>query len=253
MRSIVMFSPLVCRVAVGAMSEGLDREHDHRHAAGGVRQYTDSTKIAQKSGDETDLPLSVEHHVLRAVLRHLREAEPLQQWLQRSKPIDPIGLSNRSAMEARLLERQLGQATVHGACGARPVQASGLIRGTLPDMNPPHHRPEPALLVACLCAAWCRTCGDYRATFDALAVEFGPAVHAFWVDIEDDEQALGGIEVDDFPTLLIARGEQVCFFGPVTPHAQTARQLVRRALLGELATVDDPGLSGLAGRVLKLR
>ena len=24
-------------------------------------------------------------------------------------------------------------------------------------------------LVACLCAAWCRTCDDYRPTFDALA------------------------------------------------------------------------------------
>ena len=117
--------------------------------------------------------------------------------------------------------------------------------------------PSPAatdpLLVACLCAAWCRTCDDYRGTFDALAREFGAQTRFVWVDIEDDEEALGTVDVADFPTLLIAGGEEIRFFGPVTPHAQTARQLVQRALQGQLGSVADAALAGLPARLRALR
>ena len=109
------------------------------------------------------------------------------------------------------------------------------------------------LLVACLCAAWCRTCDDYRPTFDTLAAEFGAQARFVWVDIEDDEAALGNVDGVDFPTLLIARGGDTGFFGPVTPHAQTARQLLRRALQGALGRVDDAALTGLAQRIAALR
>lgn len=108
------------------------------------------------------------------------------------------------------------------------------------------------LLVACLCAAWCRTCDDYRPTFDALAQEFAEDARFVWVDIEDDEDALGGVDVVDFPTLLVGRGEVIDFYGPVLPHAQTARQLVRRALRGELGGVTDAALAGLPGRLSAL-
>lgn len=110
-------------------------------------------------------------------------------------------------------------------------------------------KPAAPLLVACLCAAWCRTCDEYRVTFDALAREFDREVRFVWVDIEDDEQALGGVDVVDFPTLLIAHGDAVDFYGPVLPHAQTARQLVRRALQGALSTVPDAALAGLPARL----
>ncbi len=116
--------------------------------------------------------------------------------------------------------------------------------------SPSADRP---LLVACLCAAWCRTCDDYRATFDALAREFGAQAHFVWVDIEDDEAVLGAVDVVDFPTLLIARGDEIGFFGPVAPHAQTARQLARRALQGQLGAVADAALAGLPQRLRALR
>jgi thioredoxin 1 len=114
------------------------------------------------------------------------------------------------------------------------------------------HPSADTLLVACLCAAWCRTCDEYRPTFDALRAAFGAASTFVWVDIEDDEAVLGPVDVDDFPTLLIARGERIAFFGPVTPHAQTARQLVQRALGDALATVDDDRLAGLPRRLRSL-
>ena len=119
-------------------------------------------------------------------------------------------------------------------------------------MSEPVDAARP-LLVACLCAAWCRTCDDYRLTFDALAREFDREVRFVWVDIEDDEEALGGVDVVDFPTLLIARGETIDFYGPVLPHPQTARQLVQRALLGELGAVTDAALAGLPARLRALR
>ncbi len=117
--------------------------------------------------------------------------------------------------------------------------------------------PSPAatdaLFVACLCAAWCRTCDDYRETFDALACEFGAQTRFVWVDIEDDDDALGSVDVTDFPTLLIAHGDEIRFFGPVTPHVRTARQLVQRALQDQLGTVADAALDGLPARLRAAR
>jgi thiol-disulfide isomerase/thioredoxin len=107
--------------------------------------------------------------------------------------------------------------------------------------------------VACLCAAWCRTCDDYRPVFEALAREFERDARFVWVDIEDDEAALGGVDVVDFPTLLIAHGDTIDFYGPVLPHAQTARQLLQRALQGGLGAVNDPALAGLPARLRALR
>jgi thiol-disulfide isomerase/thioredoxin len=107
-------------------------------------------------------------------------------------------------------------------------------------------------LVAVLCAAWCRTCDEYRPTFDALARRFGAQAAFRWVDIEDDEAALGEVDVVDFPTLLIAHGDTVYFFGPVLPQAGAARQLIERALQGQLAVVRDAALAGLPARLRAL-
>ena len=111
----------------------------------------------------------------------------------------------------------------------------------------------PPWLVACMCAAWCRACDDYRPTFDALTREFAHEARFVWVDIEDDEAALGGVDVVDFPTLLIARGDRIDFYGPVLPHAQTARKLLQRALLGSLSVAADAALAGLPARIRALR
>ena len=109
-----------------------------------------------------------------------------------------------------------------------------------------------AVLVACLCADWCDTCRDYRAVFDALEHEFHTQADFVWVDIEDDEAALGNVDVETFPTLLIARGDELAFYGPVLPHAQTAQRLVQEALRGELRAAADAQLSGLPARLRAL-
>jgi len=98
-------------------------------------------------------------------------------------------------------------------------------------------------LVACLCAEWCGSCREYRATFAALAAQFAGAADFAWVDVEDEANALGDPDIEDFPTLLIADAEGARFLGPVTPQAQTAERLIRGALAGELALLPDRALA----------
>ncbi len=83
-----------------------------------------------------------------------------------------------------------------------------------------------ALLVACLCAAWCDVCRDYRTVFDTLAARH-PDCHFVWIDIEDQADLLGDFEVENFPTLLIQRGTEVGFFGSVPPALALADRLVQ--------------------------
>ena len=111
--------------------------------------------------------------------------------------------------------------------------------------------PTP-LLVACLCAQWCGTCRDYRAVFDALAGELNGAAQFVWVDIEDEADALGDIDVENFPTLLVARGDTVLFFGTLTPHPPTLSRVVRSALAGEQRPVAEARLVGLPAKVRAL-
>jgi thiol-disulfide isomerase/thioredoxin len=99
-----------------------------------------------------------------------------------------------------------------------------------------------APLVACLCAEWCDSCREYRATFDALAAQFAGAVDFAWIDIEDDADALGDVDVENFPTLLIADAGGPRFLGAVTPQPGTAERLIRGVLAGELAVAADAGL-----------
>lgn len=111
---------------------------------------------------------------------------------------------------------------------------------------------DSPLLVACLCAQWCGTCRDYRAVVDALAAEIGAAAVFKWVDIEDEADALGDLDVENFPTLLVARGDAVLFFGTLTPHPPTLARLVQSALAGELRPVNDPQAAGLPAKVRAL-
>jgi len=98
---------------------------------------------------------------------------------------------------------------------------------------------DAALRVVCLCAGWCGVCRDYRATFDAAAASFAAGTSFAWFDIEDDAALLDDVDVENFPTLLIARGAHTLFFGTITPQPATLARLVQRALDGDLAPRTD--------------
>jgi thioredoxin 1 len=98
---------------------------------------------------------------------------------------------------------------------------------------------DEALRVVCLCAGWCGVCRDYRAVFDAAATQAGAMATFAWVDIEDEAELVGEIDVETFPTLLIARGARALFFGPITPQPGTLARLVQRAVACELTSPAD--------------
>lgn len=86
--------------------------------------------------------------------------------------------------------------------------------------------------VACLCAAWCGTCGSYRATFEELASRH-PDKQFVWIDIEDHADVVGDLDVENFPTLLIQHADTVAFFGTTLPDAGVAHRLITaQAALG---------------------
>lgn len=96
-------------------------------------------------------------------------------------------------------------------------------------------------IVACLCAAWCGTCGGYRAAFEDVAQRH-PDKAFVWVDIEDNADVLGDLDVENFPTVLIQRDDTVAFFGTMLPEAG----LLDRLVLAQ-AELPDEEIARLAG------
>ena len=106
------------------------------------------------------------------------------------------------------------------------------------------------LHVACLCAAWCRTCESYREVFEAACATLPQAeLRVHWIDIEDEADLIGDLDIETFPTLLIADDTQVRFAGPLTPQPETLRRVLRAHLEdARPATVDADYLT-LAARL----
>ena len=109
---------------------------------------------------------------------------------------------------------------------------------------------DDGLRVVCLCAQWCGVCREYDAAFAQAAAAFGGRAEFVRLDIEDEADLLDPVEIENFPTLLIARGAQVLFFGTITPQPQTLARLVQGALAGDLKPLADaPEIGALARRI----
>ncbi len=81
-------------------------------------------------------------------------------------------------------------------------------------------------LVVCLCAEWCGVCKQYRAGFEALAAQF-PQMQWAWLDVEDEEDALGDLDITTFPTVLIGQGAQAAFLGPLLPQVGVLQRMLQ--------------------------
>ena len=93
----------------------------------------------------------------------------------------------------------------------------------VPEFTPSSR--EPGLLVACLCAQF------------------------EWVDIEDEADLVDPVEVENFPTILIAVRGQARFFGTVTPHIDTLRRLVQAQLTADGTGKQSAEIQALAERL----
>jgi len=109
------------------------------------------------------------------------------------------------------------------------------------DTAPQNTETSPksaSLLVVCLCAAWCGVCRDYAPRFAQVQAKY-PQAQFLWIDVEDEADLLHPLDVEDFPTLLMAIGPEPRFFGPLTPQVEMLDRLVK-------AQLDNPGASALA-------
>ena len=88
-----------------------------------------------------------------------------------------------------------------------------------------HWTEGSSLVVVALCAAWCDTCNEFRASFERIA-EARPDILFVWLDIEDDSDVCGDIDVENFPTLAIYRGDALLHFGISLPQQSTVARLV---------------------------
>ena len=86
---------------------------------------------------------------------------------------------------------------------------------------------------------------------DALRAEF-PALRFSWVDVEDQADLVDPVDINDFPTLLIARDGQPVFFGILRPQADALRRLIQSQLADMPAPLTDADALGLAQRLQDL-
>ncbi len=107
---------------------------------------------------------------------------------------------------------------------------------------------ERPLLVVGLCAAWCNTCAEFQAAFDRLADARADATFV-WLDIEDDADVAGDIDVDNFPTIAVFLHGRLVHFGVSLPQAGIVTRLLD-AIDGSTRTFDaDAGVTGLPARL----
>lgn len=84
---------------------------------------------------------------------------------------------------------------------------------------------ENTLTVVNLCAQWCGVCRDWQPVIEQASATH-PQVHWRWMDIEDEADLLDDLDVETFPTLLVARGAEVLFYGPTLPQPERLARLL---------------------------
>ena len=103
--------------------------------------------------------------------------------------------------------------------------------------------------VVCLCADWCVLCRDYRGLLEGVAARH-PAWRFAWVDIEDHADLVGDMDIETFPTLLIADGGGIRFLGPLAPQADTLSRLLASQLEPQVVgEADDAVVRRLLARL----
>ncbi|HEY0886418.1 MAG TPA: thioredoxin family protein [Ramlibacter sp.] len=104
--------------------------------------------------------------------------------------------------------------------------------------------------VICLCAEWCGVCRDWRAVFEQAASEH-PKARFAWIDVEDEAAAMGDVDVETFPTVLVAAAGRPVFFGPVLPSAAGFQRLLASVTApGAAPTGVTPEVAGLFQRLV---
>ena len=105
---------------------------------------------------------------------------------------------------------------------------------------------QPTWWVVCLCAAWCGVCREWLPQFTAQARAHADMRFA-WVDVEDEDETMGDVDIETFPTLLVGRGEQVLYLAPIPPLGTQFTRLIARL---QAQPKPDPGVPAEANDLL---
>jgi thioredoxin 1 len=95
------------------------------------------------------------------------------------------------------------------------------------------------MVVVGFCAAWCHVCKEFEPSFRRLAAEF-PGSRFVWLDIEDQSEVVGDIEVENFPTLAVFHGDAPVHFGITEPQEAIVRRLLQALAAGERRSIEVP-------------
>ena len=102
-----------------------------------------------------------------------------------------------------------------------------------------------APLVVCLCAAWCDTCGEFRDTFARLE-HAHPEADFVWLDVDDDSALVGDLDIENFPTLAVFRGDTPLFYGVTMPQEGVVSRTLQSFLGSDVRVVSVPAeIAGL--------
>ena len=84
-----------------------------------------------------------------------------------------------------------------------------------------------------------------------MQAQFAPA-QWHWVDIEDLAEVVDPddvLDLDNFPTLLVAHEGRPTFFGPLTPQAETLQRLLQAKWADQAPPLSDPKAAALLARL----
>lgn len=76
-----------------------------------------------------------------------------------------------------------------------------------------------------LCADWCGVCREWRTVFNTVAAKHQND-RFVWIDIEDQEDLVGEVDIETFPTLLVGNSDDLLFFGPTQPSLPQLTRLL---------------------------
>lgn len=94
-------------------------------------------------------------------------------------------------------------------------------------------------LVIVLCAAWCGTCNGFKEVAQSLGEHFTNTLF-IWLDVEDDADVVGDIDVMNFPSLAVFREGVAVHYGVSLPHQGVVKRLISALLTNPIQEADVP-------------
>jgi thioredoxin 1 len=99
-----------------------------------------------------------------------------------------------------------------------------------------------------LCAQWCGVCREWREAFDSVAAR-NPQDRFAWIDVEDEDELVGDLDIETFPTLLVGTAQKVLFFGTILPSPDLLARLLT-SLEGDSGSGSTPEIQALLQRLV---